>query len=82
MAEKTKLTPPDRKRCQAEQLGGSFMTLGPRPLIRCKNKPIVIVTENKPSEKDGQKGSMSLCLHCWKQMIKQCGKDYAAAEPI
>lgn len=58
------LEPPDPKRCQAEVKAGSFMTLGPRPLIRCEKAPIVIAEEVEPDE-DGQRGSMSLCADCW-----------------
>ena len=59
----SKLTPPDPARCQAEMREGSFMTLGPRAMIRCSNAPTVIVTENELGS-DGQCGSMSLCPDC------------------
>jgi len=59
------LIPPDYKRCQAEVLPGSFMTLGPRVWKRCHNQPTVIVEESSPGE-DGKIGSMSLCEDCLK----------------
>ena len=76
--KKVKLTPPDKKRCQAEKPNGyTFMTLGGVPgLERCKNKPDFICTENKPGE-DGQRGSMSLCIGCASVMRKQLGRDFA-----
>lgn len=54
------LIPPDSKRCQTEWQGGSFMTFGPRPMIRCDKTPVVIATEIKADEY-GRHGSMSLC---------------------
>ena len=54
------LIKPDLERCQTEWLGGSFMTLGPRPTVRCEKRPVVIATE-KIQGKDGLRGSMSLC---------------------
>lgn len=75
------LIPPDLNQCQAEILGGSFMTLGPRPMIRCKNSPVWIARENTPGE-DGRKGSMSLCADCTLAMIRRFGKDYCTFKPI
>ena len=65
-------TPPDRERCQAAKPNGNtFMTLGGIPrLERCKNKPIFIAIEVEAG-KDGERGSMSLCLECQRQMLKQ-----------
>jgi hypothetical protein len=63
MTKKSKLTPPDHKRCQAEWKEGSFMTLGPRSMIRCPNPPAIVVRERQPG-KDGRRGSMSLCPAC------------------
>ena len=63
------LIPPDFKRCQAEQKYGSFMTLGPRPMIRCDNAPVVVITERKQP-----KGSMSLCAKCYEAACDQLGK--------
>jgi len=60
----SKLEPPDYKRCQAEKKEGSFMTLGPRYISRCKNKPVVVLVERK-KDKDGLQGSMSLCQECF-----------------
>jgi len=67
------LIPPDKKRCQAEKPNGvNFMTLGGRrEMVRCSNKPTVIITETKPGE-DGQKGSMSLCPDCLIVFRDQC----------
>ena len=67
----------DTELCQAEYREGSFMTLGPRAYKRCKNPAILIAVENEPSEKDGRRGGMSLCLDCAKVMEKRNGKDYA-----
>lgn len=61
------LEPPDPKRCQAEHTADTnFMTLGGPPvgsMVRCSNKPTVIVRETKPGS-DGQMGAMSLCAEC------------------
>jgi hypothetical protein len=83
MTEKKPLTPPDPNQCQAEISNGvNFMTLGGRKeMIRCKNKPIVIIRELAPGD-DGQYGAMSLCADCWKQAIKQLGAYSFSAEPI
>jgi hypothetical protein len=81
--EKTPLTPPDKKQCQAEKPNGnSFMTLGGKPgRVRCTNKPTVIATEAKPGP-DGQRGTMSLCDECYAVFVKQMGASYATSEPI
>lgn len=39
------------------------MTLGPRRLVRCDNKPDFLAVELVPG-KDGKRGSMTLCLKC------------------
>lgn len=57
------LIPPDLSRCQAEVREGSFMTLGPRQMVRCSNAPRWIAFEAVPGE-DGRQGSMSLCDDC------------------
>ena len=75
------LAPPDKKRCQAEKLSGSFMTLGPRHMERCTNLPTVIATEKKPGE-DGQKGSMSLCEDCLEIFKQKFPKGYATFKKI
>ena len=62
--------PEDLNQCQAEQLSGSFMTLGPRSYVRCTNKPDFIATEKSPGA-DGLMGSMSLCSHCREIMEKK-----------
>lgn len=69
------LIPPDKERCQAMRVGGSFMTFGPRPMIRCDNKPVVIIKENKKDE-DGLRGSMSVCGGCLKTAKKKLGPKY------
>lgn len=68
----SKLIPVDRKRCQAEMPNGAGpFTIGGRPgMVRCTDIPSVIATEIVAG-KDGQKGSMSLCLDCQKVMEKQ-----------
>jgi hypothetical protein len=77
------LEPPDLKRCQSEKPSdGPFMMGGeigdPRNgyLVRCRQEPAVVATENQPGD-DGQVGSMSLCNDCKKVFLKQLGKDYA-----
>jgi len=77
----TELIPVDKERCQAEKLDGSFMTFGPRQLIRCNNRPVWIATEKKARE-DGLKGSMSLCHACAEKMKEKMGKNYAILEPL
>lgn len=60
----TKLEPPDLARCQAElHQRTPFALGGTHKVIRCKNKPLLIVEESKPGP-DGQHGSMSLCMGC------------------
>lgn len=51
------------------------MTFGPRPMIRCDNKPVVIIKENKKDE-DGLRGSMSVCGGCLKTAKKKLGPKY------
>lgn len=77
------LTPPDKKRCQAEVPNGhSFMTLGGSPgRVRCSNVPTVIAKENKPG-KDGRKGSMSLCDSCRVVFVETLGPSFATLTPI
>lgn len=75
------LVPPDINQCQSMIKDGSFMTLGPRKHVRCKEKPVVIATENKPGP-DGKIGSMSLCDHCAKMFKEKLGEDYATFTPI
>lgn len=83
-----KLAPPDVERCQAEKPSGGPFILGgeigdPRNgyLVRCRNKPTFIATENKPG-KDGAVGSMSLCDECRKVAIKQMGPNFASFKEI
>ena len=66
---KTKLVPPDKKRCQAVKVVGAFM-FGPPKTTRCERRPIYIAYETKPGA-DGIKGSMSLCGECAKVCIEQ-----------
>jgi hypothetical protein len=75
------LIPPDLKRCQVESRGGSFMTLGPRPMERCTRKPLWIAKERKAG-KDGQRGSMSLCGTCKVALIKQLGHEHCDFQRI
>jgi hypothetical protein len=78
---KKKLIPPDFKRCQYEVKEGSFMTFGPRKIVRCDKKPVFIAYENEP-QKDGLKGSMSLCKEHAEVMVKAFGLEYATLIPI
>lgn len=75
--KKVKLIPPDMKQCQVEKPNGNtFMTLGGVPgLVRCKNKPTVLVKETKAG-KDGQKGSMTMCASCY-EVFKERAPDMA-----
>lgn len=77
------MIPPDLERCQAEKPNGeSFMTLGGgHKMIRCDNKPTVIVTETQPGP-DGKIGSMSLCTDCLKVAINQLPKGYFKVDYI
>jgi hypothetical protein len=61
------LTPPDTKQCQAfpNVLNWGPFALGPRPTpIRCENKALFVLVENKAVNDDGKIGSMSLCNDC------------------
>lgn len=71
--ETIKLIPPNKKQCQVEKpKGNTFMTLGGVPgLVRCTNKPTVIVAERNPNPEDGQRGSMSMCPECFAVFKKQ-----------
>lgn len=68
------LVPVDYDRCQADVPNGySFMTLGGQPgRERCREELAVIVSEDKPSKKDGLRGAMSLCKKCLAVFKKQC----------
>ena len=83
MKKKEKLIPPDKKQCQClRPNGNNFMTFGGVPgFVRCENKSTVIITEKKKA-KDGQKGSMSLCNHCWNKAIEQLGENHFTVKPI
>lgn len=66
-----KLTPPDYKRCQCDitPAHGAFR-LGPRPKPQqCANKPDFLAVE-LVAGKDGQRGSMSLCLGCAQKLME------------
>jgi hypothetical protein len=77
------LTPPDLQQCQAEKPNGqNFMTMGGRhKMIRCKKKPLFIVTEKAPDEY-GLKGSMSLCPDCLTVFLKQMPDGHAEVARI
>ena len=79
MSKTKKIEPPDLRQCQClKSNGASFMSFGAVPeLIRCVKKPVVIVTEKKKP-----KGSMSLCIDCWKRAREQLGQDSFTAKPI
>jgi hypothetical protein len=85
---KVKLTPPDRKRCQAMIRSGCFPTaqemfiIGPGKTERCTNKADCIVTEKKPNKKDGLIGSMSLCDKCFVNFVHAFGGNYANVEVL
>lgn len=73
---------PNRTRCEAEFLDGSFMTLGPRAMVRCSNKPTVIATERKVAKGRRKRGRMSLCDDCRIVMIAQKGRTFARISKI
>ena len=81
--KKAALIPPDKERCQCMKPNGcTFMSLGGAPgLVRCSDKPTVIVREVRPGD-DGRRGSMSLCDHCLGVMQQQCGTGFATVTPI
>ena len=76
------LIPADPSRCQAEKLDGSFMSFGPRDMVRCPNQAVWIATECQSIREDGALGSMSLCQPCADTFIEQLGASYATVEPI
>jgi len=63
--------PVDPKRCMAEVVGGSFMTFGPRPLVRCESIPTWVGREGKREDSD-HRGEMSLCDECKQKCEEQC----------
>jgi hypothetical protein len=73
MSNKT-LIPADHERCQVEYKEGSFMTLGPRSMVRCVRKPIYVVTEKEPGP-DGQRGSMSMCEEHYQKFVLYDNRD-------
>lgn len=79
----SELIPPDLERCQAYKPNGhSFMTLGGKPgLIRCGNRPEVIITESSFGE-DGKQGSMTLCGDCLHVFNTQSGTPAMTVETI
>lgn len=81
---KKELTPPDETQCQSLRPNGyNFMSFGGVPgHVRCRNLPIVVVTERETSHEDGQKGSMSLCPLCFNKFVEQKGQDYATVRAI
>lgn len=52
------LVPIDAERCQCEELSGSFMTLGPREMVRCQDEPVYLALAIRDSK---FYGAMSLC---------------------
>lgn len=80
---KPMLEPVDKTQCQALKPNGhNFMSFGGRPgLVRCTNRPNVVVTEVKPG-KDGLIGSMSLCSECLKVAEQQLPAGFFTTETI
>jgi hypothetical protein len=70
------LEPVDRKRCQAEQIVYRPFIMGGNvnQRIRCSNKPKYVAEEAEP-DANGERGAMSLCLQCRKELIKQFTKN-------
>ncbi len=54
------LIPPDFERCQCERKEGSFMTLGPRSMVRCKSAPVWLAAGVLVMRDDGAK--TSICI--------------------
>jgi hypothetical protein len=77
------MIPVDLERCQAEKPNGeSFMTLGGgHKMVRCDNKPTVIVTETQKGP-DGLNGSMSLCKDCLRVAYEQLPKYFFKVSDI
>jgi len=59
----------------------TFMSFGIPGYVRCEKPPVYIATERK-ANKDGQKGSMSLCEEHAAEMVKRLGKDRAVLKHI
>jgi len=79
------LVPPDLKRCQVQpnMLSWSPFTLGPKPTpVRCTNVPHFVGVENKPAERDGRIGAMSLCGDCLVLYRKHFPPTHAKIHPI
>ncbi len=55
------LIAPDLARCQTEWKDGSFMTLGPRFMRRCAERPRWIAKEKRAPGPGKRRGSMSVC---------------------
>ena len=69
----------DLQRCEVERLNGSFMTLGPRQLVRCENRPEYIVRGHPVlfgHEDTEHEGSMSMCSHCFGVFRKVAKQKY------
>lgn len=61
------LEPADLEQCQCQpnMLSWSPFAFGPMPTpVRCTNKPVAVLVENKPARVDARIGSMSLCEEC------------------
>jgi hypothetical protein len=58
------LPPPDLNQCESVITPAySFMTLGRPSPRRCTNLPAYVAKENQ-TQRDGQRGSMSVCEDC------------------
>jgi hypothetical protein len=77
-----KLIPVDKKQCQAEDIHGSFLSLGIPTTIRCKKEAVWIAKEKKCSKIDGEKGRMSLCEKHKVDLIRVFGSHYATFTKI
>jgi len=79
------LEPADPNRCQGEHTADTnFMTLGGPPvgsMVRCSNKPTVIVKETVPGD-DGLCGEMSMCTECLTIFTKKVPQGAYAFEDI
>jgi hypothetical protein len=71
---------PDLNQCEAEKLSGSFLTLGPRSLVRCSNQPHYVVTSTPVmfgrAESGDPIGQMSMCGECFDVFKRVASEPY------
>ena len=79
-----KLTPPDKKQCQAMvPNGNNFMTFGGVVgRTQCTNRPSSIIKEVLSHHDDKNCGSMSVCKSCLEKAYELYGKKYFKVKEI